>query len=54
MQRIPVRLALDPVEGMPQLRAGMSADVEIDTGRERARYSALFGGTASDHPVASR
>lgn len=54
VQRIPVRLALDPVEGMPQLRAGMSADVEIDTGRERARYSALFGGTASDHPVASR
>jgi hypothetical protein len=38
---------------MPQLRAGMSADVEIDTGRERARYSHLFG-HAAEPPVAAR
>lgn len=53
VQRIPVRLVLDPAPGLPQLRAGMSADVEIDTGRERARYSHLFG-TAGEQPVASR
>lgn len=53
VQRIPVRLALELTRGMPQLRAGMSADVEIDTGRERARYSHLFG-HAAETPVAAR
>jgi len=53
VQRIPVRFALEPTTGMPQLRAGMSADVEIDTGRERARYSHLFG-PAVETPVAAR
>ena len=31
-QRIPVRIALTPVAGQPQLRAGMSAEVTVDTG----------------------
>ncbi|MBV8538746.1 MAG: HlyD family secretion protein [Alphaproteobacteria bacterium] len=32
VQRIPVRLAIDPQPGAPQLRAGMSVMAEIDTG----------------------
>lgn len=32
VQRIPVRVAIDAQPGAPQLRAGMSVDVEIDTG----------------------
>lgn len=32
VQRIPVRLAIEPQPGAPQLRAGMSVAVEIDTG----------------------
>ncbi|HTP85162.1 MAG TPA: HlyD family secretion protein [Alphaproteobacteria bacterium] len=32
VQRIPVRLALEPQPGAPQLRAGMSVMAEIDTG----------------------
>jgi membrane fusion protein (multidrug efflux system) len=31
VQRIPVRLAFDPEDGAPTLRAGMSASVQIDT-----------------------
>lgn len=54
VQRIPVRLALSTGSGLPQLRAGMSAEVEIDTGRERARYTQLFGHGAVEPPVASR
>jgi len=42
VQRIPVRLRLDATEGRPILRAGMSATIEIDTGRRRS-LSALFG-----------
>lgn len=34
VQRIPVRVLLDPTDG-PQLRAGMSVDVTIDTRRRR-------------------
>jgi membrane fusion protein (multidrug efflux system) len=34
-QRIPVRIALDRRDGDPELRAGMSALVDIDTGYER-------------------
>ena len=44
VQRIAVRLAIDPVDGAPVLRPGMSAEVEIDTGRDNARYVRLFGG----------
>lgn len=35
VQRIPVRIDLEPVEGHPMLRAGMTAAIAIDTGRER-------------------
>ncbi len=34
-QRVPVRIKLDPEPNMPQLRAGLSAIVEIDTGHRR-------------------
>lgn len=35
VQRVPVRIDLQPVGGHPPLRAGMTAAVSIDTGRER-------------------
>jgi membrane fusion protein (multidrug efflux system) len=38
-QRVPVRIKLEAVPGGPQLRAGLSANVEIDTGHQRK----LFG-----------
>jgi membrane fusion protein (multidrug efflux system) len=41
VQRVPVRIALALHEGDPPLRAGMSADVSIDTGRTRS-LSDLF------------
>jgi membrane fusion protein (multidrug efflux system) len=34
-QRVPVRIRLEAVSGMPELRAGLSALVEIDTGHRR-------------------
>jgi membrane fusion protein, multidrug efflux system len=47
VQRLPVRVRLLPQPGEPPLRAGMTATVRVDTGRER-RLSHLFGGwTAS-------
>jgi membrane fusion protein (multidrug efflux system) len=39
VQRVPVRIAFDKGEDTHNLRAGMSANVEIDTGRRRS----LFG-----------
>jgi membrane fusion protein, multidrug efflux system len=36
VQRIPVRLKVEVPEGAPALRAGMSAEISIDTGRERS------------------
>jgi len=42
VQRLPVRLQLEPRPGMPQLRAGMTAQVVIDTERERL-FSDLLG-----------
>jgi membrane fusion protein (multidrug efflux system) len=39
VQRIPVRLAIDDQANGPTLRAGMSSDVEIDTGK----YNSLLG-----------
>ncbi len=36
VQRIPVRVVIQPQKDAPQLRAGMSASVEIDTHHERA------------------
>ena len=43
VQRLPVRVRLLPQPGEPPLRAGMTATVKIDTGRER-RLSSMFGG----------
>ncbi|HEY1773205.1 MAG TPA: HlyD family secretion protein [Gammaproteobacteria bacterium] len=43
VQRIPVRIALDQVQGEPDLRAGMSAEVNIDT-----HYNPLFGEASAD------
>ena len=44
VQRVPVRLALDPVhDGLP-LRAGMTVGVSIDTGRDRSLFRMI--GTA--------
>lgn len=34
-QRVPVRIRLDAAAGLPPLRAGLSADVAIDTGHRR-------------------
>ena len=36
VQRLPVRLRLLPQPGEPPLRAGMTATVKVDTGRERS------------------
>jgi membrane fusion protein (multidrug efflux system) len=36
VQRVPVRIVLDRVEGAPTLRAGMSVEAEIDTGYKRS------------------
>ena len=36
VQRIPVRITISPRPDAPELRAGMSATVEIDSGHERA------------------
>lgn len=38
-QRVPVRIKIIPASGMPELRAGLSAKAEIDTGHRRR----LFG-----------
>ncbi len=35
VQRVPVRIDLEPAEGNPPLRAGMTTSISIDTGRER-------------------
>ncbi|UUX51607.1 HlyD family secretion protein [Nisaea acidiphila] len=35
VQRLPVRIAVEQPEGKPQLRAGMSAVISVDTGRVR-------------------
>ena len=41
MQRIPVRLEVEPNQEAPKLRAGMTVTVSIDTGRERDVYALL-------------
>jgi membrane fusion protein (multidrug efflux system) len=43
VQRIPVRLAIDDQDNGPTLRAGMSAIVEIDTGRQNSLLGRLQG-----------
>jgi membrane fusion protein (multidrug efflux system) len=42
VQRVPLRVEFEPGQDMTRLRAGMSATVEIDTGR-RGRLARLFG-----------
>jgi len=42
VQRIAVRIALEPKAGDPPLRDGMSADVEIDTGKH-TRFDRWLG-----------
>jgi membrane fusion protein (multidrug efflux system) len=42
VQRIPVRIKLEPEAGAPTLRSGMSVTAEVDTGVRRA--DTLFGG----------
>jgi membrane fusion protein (multidrug efflux system) len=44
-QRVPVRLAIDRVQGEPPLRLGMSAQVVIDTGRTPASAAQALAGT---------
>jgi membrane fusion protein (multidrug efflux system) len=43
VQRIPVRLAIDDQANGPILRAGMSVNVEIDTGRQNSLLGRLQG-----------
>jgi len=41
-QRVPVRIRLLPSPGLPELRAGLSTDVEIDTGHRRRLFGFSF------------
>jgi len=45
VQRVPMRIEFAPEQDLRRLRAGMSATVEIDTGR-RGRIARLFGASA--------
>jgi membrane fusion protein (multidrug efflux system) len=47
VQRVPMRIEFAPGQDLRRLRAGMSAIVEIDTGR-RARFARLIGAAAQD------
>jgi membrane fusion protein (multidrug efflux system) len=56
VQRVPVRIAFDHDQDLTRLRAGMSVNVDIDTGRRRT-FASLFGaGTslANDAPQDAR
>jgi membrane fusion protein (multidrug efflux system) len=46
VQRVPIRVEFAPGQDLRRLRAGMSANVEIDTGR-RGRLARLFGASAA-------
>jgi membrane fusion protein, multidrug efflux system len=46
VQRVPVRIELDPDQSTAKLRSGMSATVEIDT-RRRRTLGSLFGSSVS-------
>lgn len=54
VQRLPIRIRLAPHDGEKPLRAGMTATVQIDTGRKRSlgQITSWFGGTGSDAKVA--
>jgi membrane fusion protein (multidrug efflux system) len=57
VQRIPLRVEIDAGQlGLPPLRAGMSAEVSVDTGHKRGLphfLTALFGGGKSNTGTAS-
>ena len=46
VQRVPVRIAFDPGQDLSLLRAGMSVNVDIDTGRRRT-FASLLGASPS-------
>jgi len=46
VQRIPVRLKIEPAADQPPLRAGMSVEVEIDTGHTRSLPSLIHSAMA--------
>ena len=43
VQRIPLRVRVEPKPGEPALRAGMSAEIDVDTGHLR-HWRDLLGG----------
>ncbi|MGH8042441.1 MAG: HlyD family secretion protein [Rudaea sp.] len=47
VQRIPVRIAIDDQNRGPTLRAGMSANVEIDTGKQNSLLGRIEGARAA-------
>jgi membrane fusion protein, multidrug efflux system len=54
VQRIPVIVQLDPADGAPPLRAGMTVSVSVDTGRERTVSGSLrelLGLARAESPV---
>jgi membrane fusion protein (multidrug efflux system) len=56
VQRLPVKLRLAPQAGEPALRAGMTATVKIDTGRQRSVGSVaeILGGHSADAATATK
>ena len=47
VQRLPVRIDIDPAASLPPLRAGMTASIEIDTERETSLLQLVNGAVAS-------
>jgi membrane fusion protein, multidrug efflux system len=50
VQRLPVRVRLLPHQGEPPLRAGMTATVTIDIGRQRSLANLLQGSASAASP----
>ena len=50
VQRVPVRIELDPGQDVPTLRAGMSASVEVDTGHARGLPHVADRGAVGGRP----
>ncbi len=48
VQRVPVRISIERLPDDPALRAGMSVNVDVDTGHER-KLSDVFGGVSTAH-----
>lgn len=47
VQRLPVRIEIDPADGLPPLRAGMTASIEIDTERDTSLAKLVGDAVAS-------